>query len=153
MAKKRRVKKASTMKTLRKGKAQVTGRRQTRAQIERVLGNGPLRRQPRNAPLPGMGGIRIEALDAICADIGDKREEIQAAKADELVLESQALHLLRKHGKDSWSAAGVAISRKVIEEKLIVRKARQRSATTEADEPAKEPMPVDDVFGERLADA
>lgn len=135
-------------KKLAKGKARATGRRQTRAQIARVLGKGPIRRAPRPAPLPGMEGIRIEALDAICADIGDQRETIQAAKASELDLESQALHLLRKHGKDSWSSAGVAISRKVIEEKLIVRKARQRSATAEAEEPAE-----DEVFGETLADA
>lgn len=121
-------------KKAKKKQATRKARRQTRKQIER--------RKPRNVPLPGMEGIKIKALDDICADIGDKREEIQAAKTDELGLESQALHLLRKHAKDSWSSAGVAISRKVIEEKLIVRKARQRSATAEAetDEPAEETL-------------
>lgn len=90
-------------------------------------------RQPRAEPLPGMGEVRIKALDEICTTIAETRESINALRAEEVDNESAAMGLMRKHEKVAWRHAGVELVRVPGEEKLRVRTTPERTATAESE--------------------
>ncbi|HLX21654.1 MAG TPA: hypothetical protein VKR23_16025 [Gaiellaceae bacterium] len=109
------------------------GGKQSKQQVEQTLA-GPLKKQPRPRPLPGMENARIRGLDDICTSIAETREQMNGLRAEETGLESNALKLMRKHQKTSWRHAGVELVRVPGEEKLRVRTARERTATAESEE-------------------
>lgn len=93
-------------------------------------------REPKQAPL--IKGLRIRALDNVCAHISDTRAAIARLQGEEADLETHAHSLLKKHDQMSWQFAQVAIMRQPGEEKLIVRTLRSRgpAPTVEPETPA-----------------
>jgi hypothetical protein len=117
-------------------KAARGGRKQTKAEAERVLRDGPIRKRktlPKDQPLPGMEGARIKPLDDIAHAIKETRAEIADLQAEEKGLEQTALNLMRQHRKVTWTFGGVRLTRNPGEEKLSVKVSRA-NATAETPE-------------------
>ena len=112
------------------------GRKQSKAEAERVLRDGPIRKRktlPKDQPLPGMEGARIKPLDDIAHAIKETRAEIAELQGEEKGLEQTALKLMREHRKVTWTFGGVRLTRNPGEEKLSVKVSRA-NATAETPE-------------------
>ncbi len=110
-------------------------RKQSRADVEKAL-KGPLRKQPRMPPLPGMEDLRIKVLDDVCRSIAEVREAKNALRATEGDHLIAALKAMRKHEKTTWRHAGVELVRVPGEEKLRVRTSKEPATAETAEEPA-----------------
>jgi len=132
------------------------GKKQTRRQAERVLKTGPIRKRPRDIPLPGLEDARIGPLDDIAASISEVRASMNELRTTEAGYLQNALNLMRKYEKTAWRAHGVELVRVPGEEKLRVRTSKeQASAETDEDEGSDDEIYADDAesTGSEGADA
>lgn len=134
-------------KTAKAAKKSRGGKRQTKAEAEKLLQSGPVRkgkRLPRQQEL--VDDLRIRPLDNICREIKATRADIANLQQEEASLEQAAHSLMRKHGKMTWQHGGVTLVRVHGEEKLQVKTSRSSQTTAEnrggAEEPAEPATPA-----------
>src|SRR3990167_10756478 len=122
MAKKQKTIKKKLVAPKRGATKKAKAPKQSKREAEKVLRTGPIRRAPKNTPLPGMESIgQIAVLDNCCRRISEIRAEISELKADDSAEEQVALNAMRKHIRKSYSQHGVELVRVPGEEKLRVR--------------------------------
>ena len=147
MAKKQKTIKKKLVAPKRGASKKAKAPKQSKREAEKVLRTGPIRRAPKNTPLPGMEGIgQIAVLDNCCRRISEIRAEKNDLVADEAAEEQVALNALRKHNRTSYRQHGVELVRVPGEEKLRVRTSKGgATAETEEPEPADlDPMDVEE---------
>jgi len=120
-------------------------KKQTRRAAERVLKSGPIRKRPRDIPLPGLEDARIGPLDDIAASISEVRASMNDLRTTEAGYMQNALNLMRQHDKTAWRAHGVELVRVPGEEKLRVRTSKDQATAETVEETDDEPG---DVFAE-----
>ena len=118
-------------------------RRQTRAQVERVL-TGPVRKKngPRSQTLPGMEQVRRGALDNICEGIHDCRQQKNAALVEEGRLDVSALQFMVREQIVVYRHAGIELARIPGAEKLRVRVTKETGDAAAGD--LEKPSPAED---------
>lgn len=128
-------KKAATRKPSRKPakpartpKLGTSAKRQAAAR-EKAKAAKTRRKGPRQQALPGTVDEPVKALDNLCQSIYETRDAIADLQGEEAGLEQSALQLMRKHDRTTYQRHGVQLVRVPGEEKLQVKKARERTAT------------------------
>jgi len=119
-------------------------RRQTRAQAEKVLRRGPIRKRqaPEQPGLPEMENMGADKkMDDICRRVANRHAEMNDLRRDDQADYQLALTRLRKIDRMSYNRFGVEMVRVPGEEKLRVRTSGREEASSEVDEPAAEPEP------------
>lgn len=92
------------------------------------------------AQVPLIRGLRIPALDRVCAQIADTRAAQNRLRGEEADLERHAHKIMIDKKQMTWQSAGVELARVPGDEKLRVRTSRDNSTSTAP--------PVDDAGDE-----
>lgn len=101
----------------------------------------------RSQTLPGMGRVRIQALDNLCESLSATRGKMASLRADEADDMRAALALLIKNKRTGYTHAGVEMLVTGGEQKLRVRTKKDEPATTDIEPEEGEREPVGEVEG------
>lgn len=121
------------------------GKKQSRADVARVLAGPTRRTRPKDTHLPGMEPDDNDPLHKVCRNIAETRRDINDLKADEAGFEQTALQLMRRKNLTTKQYAGVTLVRVPGEERLQVKTTRGGAATAEnePDAPSEEQQEYD----------
>jgi hypothetical protein len=100
----------------------------------------PRKKAPASIPLPGMEQIRDAALDRLCEQIGECRDQMNQAKRDEASLDASALQRMSRSsekfptGRTVYRHAGVELARIPGADKLRVRVTKETGDADDEDQ-------------------
>lgn len=120
----------------------------------RARGSAGDKPKPRSQVLPGMEQVRDVALDRLCEDIGDARERMNSAKADEQSSIQSALQRMQKSsdrypgGRTVYRHAGVELARIPGADKLRVRLTKEQGDAEDNDQVGDERRDAVEELGE-----
>lgn len=122
--------------------------RQSKAEQEKVLKTGAIRKRPKDQPLPGMENVRDRILSNEAGAISDIRQGVSDLKASEAGHLQTAHRRMKQIGVMAFTAHGVEFARVPGEEVLRVRTKKDRALNTGDDDDTVDPPDTTAMDGE-----